>query len=107
MSTTSTNPTVNPPPVVGPLPGVEYLPGDLVMELDDEGKAALADENWVNEEYSKGTFDEFRGEYIAVVGKTVLGHNKRWKALVETVSAETGISPDRIVTTLIYRKPLK
>lgn len=106
MNTTSTNPAVNPTPVVG-VPGVEYLPGDLVMEFDEEGLAALADENWVNEEYDKGTFDEFRGNYIAVVNKKVLGHGKNPHKLRELVSAETGIRANRIITTLIFRKPLK
>jgi hypothetical protein len=106
MNTTSTNPPVPPATVVG-VPGVEYLPGDLVMEFDEEGLAALADENWLNEGYSKGTFDEFCGEYIAVVNKQVLGHNKSLRKLREVVSAETGIPVDRIVTRLIFRKPLK
>jgi hypothetical protein len=107
MNTTSTDPTVTVPPVTGPIPGAEYLPGDLVMELDEEGLAALADENWVNEEYSKGTFDEYRGEYIAVVGKKVLGHGKNPHALRELVSSATGIPANRIVTELIFRKQWK
>ena len=106
MNTTSTNPPVNPAPVVG-VPGVEYLPGDLVMEFDEEGLATLADRNWISEHYSKGTFDEFRGQYIAVVNKKVLGHSKKRVELIESVAAETGIAPDRIITTLIFRKPLK
>ncbi len=108
MKTTSFNtPDSLPASVVGPLPGVEYMPGDLVADLDDQGKAALADANWVNEEYSKGTFDEFRGQYIAVVNKKVLGYGKNRLRLAESVAAETGIDADRIVTTLIFRKPLK
>ncbi len=91
------------PPVVPP-PRDDFRSDDLFMELNDEGKAALADANWVNEHYSLGTFDEFKGQYIAVVDKKVLGHDKNLKRLRETVSRETGISVNRIVTTLIVRK---
>jgi hypothetical protein len=106
MNTTPTNPSVNSATVVG-VPGVEYLPGDLVAELDEEGLAALADRQWISEHYSKGAFDEFRGQYIAVVNKTVLGHGKNRIQLIETVAAETGVPADRIITSLIFRQPWK
>jgi hypothetical protein len=81
-------------------------PDELFLDLNDEGKAALADENWVSEQYSLGAFDEFKGEYIAVVGKKVLGHDKKLKKLRAEVSAATGIPVSRIVTTLIIRRPM-
>ncbi len=85
----------------------EVEPDNYLADLDDEGKAALADEVWVNEHYSRGTFDEFRGEFIAVVGQKVLGHGKNPHKLRELVSAETGIPANRIVTTLIFRQQWK
>jgi hypothetical protein len=78
--------------------------GDLFLELNEEGQAALADANWVSEQYSLGTFDEYKGQYIAVVNKAVLGHNKRLKVLREEVTAATGIPASRIVTCLIIRQ---
>ena len=58
----------------------------------------------MSRQYNLGTFDEFGGEYIAVVGKTVLGHNRSLLKLREIVTAETGIPANRIVTTLIRRR---
>ena len=77
---------------------------DEFMELDEEGRAALADANWINELYSRGGFDAYRGEYIAVVGMKVLGHDKSLIKLREDVTAATGIPASRIVTCLIYRR---
>ncbi len=79
---------------------------DIFLDLDEEGKAALADENWVDEQYNLGTFDEFKGEYIAVVEKQVLGHNKNLKKLRTDVTAATGVAASRIITCLIIRKPM-
>ena len=87
-----------------PRPTDDRAAGDLFMELDEEGQAALDDENWINEQYNRGGFDAYRGEYIAVVGKQVLGHSKNLLKLREDVTAATGIPASRIVTTLIVRK---
>lgn len=89
---------------MNPLPASE--PSELFLELNDEGKAALADENWIDEQYDLGTFDQFKGHYIAVVNKTVLGHDKKLKKLRSDVSAATGIPVNRIVTALIVRQQL-
>lgn len=86
-----------------PRPADDPAAGDLFMELDAEGLAALADANWINEQYNRGAFDAFRGEYIAVVGLKLLGHGKSLKKLREEVTAATGIPASRIVTTLIVR----
>jgi hypothetical protein len=78
--------------------------GDVFLDLNDEGRAAVADENWVDEQYNLGTFDEFKGQYIAVVNKKLLGHDKSLKKLRADVTAATGIPASRIVTTLIVRR---
>lgn len=94
------------PPAAPPRPTSDPDPaaGDLFMELDEEGQAALNDEVWIGEQYNLGGFDAYRGEYIAVVGKKVLGHSKNLFKLREDVTAATGIPASRIVTTLIVRK---
>lgn len=75
--------------------------GDLFMVLNEEGRAALADEAWMEDQYNLGAFRPFRGEYVAVVEKKLLGHNKSLKKLREEVSKTTGYSIDRIVTIFI------
>jgi hypothetical protein len=92
------------PSTAPPRPPDDPAAGDIFLDLDDEGQAALADHNWMDEQYNQGTFDQFRGEYVAVVNKTVLGHDKNLKRLRETVAKETGIPASRIVTTLIVRQ---
>lgn len=98
MNVNGRPPTAEPPQPTG------AGPDELFLDLNDEGKAALADENWVDEQYNLGAFDEYRGRYIAVVGKKVLGHNKRLAALRAEVTAATGIPASRIVTCLIVRQ---
>ncbi len=79
-------------------------PDTLVVELSDEGKAALDDRRWVSRQLNLGTFDEFGGQYVAVVGKKVLGHDPDLLKLREVVTAETGIPVKRIVTRLVLRR---
>lgn len=76
---------------------------DIYLELDAEGLAAQADVAWIDEEHNKGSFTAYLGEYIAVVGKQLLGHHKSLKVLRNQVSQTTGHSPSRIVTTFIER----
>lgn len=78
-------------------------PDDIYLELDAEGLAAQADVAWIDEEHNKGSFTAYLGEYIAVVGKQLLGHHKSLKVLRNQVSLATGHSPSRIVTTFIER----
>lgn len=74
---------------------------EIVLDLDAEGMAAQTDVAWIDDEYNKGHFADYRGEYIAVVGKRLLGHDKSLQALRETVTRTTGLSPNRIVTSFI------
>ena len=77
------------------------VPSGVVLTLNQEGMAAQEDVAWIDEQYNLGALMAFRGEYIAVVGKTILGHHKSLKKLREDVSRETGHSPSRIVTTYV------
>ncbi len=72
-----------------------------VLDLDTEGMAAQADVAWIDDEFNKGHFADYRGEYIAVVGKRMLGHDKSLKVLRATVTRTTGFSLSRIVTSFI------
>jgi len=74
---------------------------EIVLDLDDEGIAAQADVAWIDDEFNKGNFANYRGEYIAVVGKRVLGHDKSLWALRENVARTMGFPLGRIVTSFI------
>jgi small subunit ribosomal protein S1 len=82
-------------------------PSDILLELNAEGLAAQADISWIDEQHNLGALHEFRGEYIAVVDKKILGHNRSLKKLREEVSNKTGFSGSRIVTSFIERHPSK
>jgi hypothetical protein len=77
--------------------------GDLIADLDEEGLAALADSEWIDDQFNRGLMAPYYGEYVAVVNKVLLGHNKSLKALREQVVRETGYSVDRIVTSHVDR----
>lgn len=106
MNTNGTHPT----PDTAPHPDrpdrpdpPERLPGEIWLDLDAESRAGLEDVRWINEQYNRGAFDEYTGEWIAVVRKTLLGHDKSLMRLREAVSATHGIPVSRIVTTYINR----
>ncbi len=74
-------------------PDQQYLP--------DCWAPLLADERWLNEQYNLGAFEAYRGEFIAVVDRTLLGHHPSLRALREQVSRETGHPIGRIVTSYV------
>jgi len=76
-------------------------PDDIYLDLNAEGLAAQADVAWIDAQHNIGAFADYRGEYIAVVGKKLLGHHKSLTILRNEVSQATGYSPLRIVTTFI------
>jgi hypothetical protein len=88
-----------PPPAAPPAPA----PDDGVdrLQLSPEGWEMLADWKWVDQEYNAGRWEPYRGEYIAVVRKQLVGHGPDLLKLREDVSRETGIQPDRIVTAYV------
>lgn len=84
----------------------ERWPGEIWLDLDAESRAGLEDLRWIHEQYNRGAFDEYTGQWIAVVRKTLLGHDENLIRLREVVSATHGIPGSRIVTTFIDRDPI-
>ncbi len=80
---------------------IDEAANDIVLDLDFEGLAAQEDVAWIDDQYNLGALKAYRGEYIAVVGKQVLGHDKSLKALRNQVAGATGYSLSRIVTSFI------
>jgi hypothetical protein len=77
---------------------------ETTLDLSIEGQEALADVAWMRNEYNKGTFDAYRGEYVAIHRKTIVGHHASLLQLREQVAQETGIPAGRLVTTFISRR---
>lgn len=97
----------HPPPDTAPRPDPpERWPGEILLDLDAESRAGLEDVRWMHEQYNKGAFDEYSGEWIAVVRKTLLGHDESLARLREVVSATHGVPIKRIVTTYIDRNQI-
>lgn len=105
MTTNGTQPT---PPAIdaGLAEQPERLPDEIWLELDAESRAGLDDLRWIHEQDNRGVFDDYSGEWIAVVRKTLLGHDRRLAKLRAEVSAAHGIPSSRIVTTYINRHPI-
>jgi hypothetical protein len=57
----------------------------------------LGDWQWVYEEVSKGAFEAYRQQHIAVVNRTVLDHDTDQLVLRQRVSGRQGLDPARIV----------
>ena len=78
-----------------------HQPDEIVLDLDADGMAAQADVAWIDDEFNRGNFANYRGEYIAVVGKRVLDHDKSLRALRAKVTQATDFPLSRIVTSFI------
>lgn len=91
-----TNPTDL--PVTSPVaPDVPATP----PTVHPDTKAAMADWGWLNDEYNKGRWVEYMGEYIAVGDRRLLGHGPDPNELRERVKRESGVPPSRIVLSYI------
>lgn len=63
--------------------------------------ARLADGEWIHTEFNAGRLDEYRGRYVAVVDRKVLGAGADLLVLRDTVAREHGVPPGRIVTDYV------
>ena len=81
-------------------------PGDGAdrLQLTSEEWTLLADKEWAYQEYNAGRWESYRGEYIAIYRKRLVGHGPDLLKLRERVARETGADPDRIA--VIYLEPL-
>jgi hypothetical protein len=84
-----------------PPPATDAAHGDVFLELNDEGKAALADFAWVGEQYHRGAWAAHAGEYIAVVRRQVVGVGGDPAGLRERAARECGVPPGRVVVSYI------
>jgi hypothetical protein len=76
-------------------------PGERVVELPDSLKAAVADLDYINDEYNRGGWVEYEGQYIAVVDKVVRAHGMMPRELVDKVVAELGVPRGRVAVSYI------
>jgi hypothetical protein len=75
--------------------------GEDRLQLTPEWREYYADVDWVHEEYNAGRWAQYAGEYIAVVGKKLLGHGPDRLKLRQEVARESGVRPGRIHITYI------
>jgi hypothetical protein len=61
----------------------------------------LEDWRWLFDEVPTPRFDPYRGHFVAVFEKRVLGSGDDEPQLRQTVAAEHNIDPDRLVTMFI------
>jgi len=74
---------------------------DVFLDLNDEGKAALADFAWVGEQYNLGVLAAHAGQYIAVVRGQVVDVGSDAAGLRERAAREYGVPPGRVVVSYI------
>jgi len=71
------------------------------LVFSEEFKEAIADDAWINDQFNAGALEAYSGEYIGVVGKKILGHNRDLDRLRDEVSKASGIRKGRIVTFFV------
>ncbi len=71
-------------------------------EPDAVEREALEEWSWVIQERSKGRFDEYLGQFVAVVNKTVLGSALDPNLLRQDLAEKHHIEPRRIVVFKVY-----
>lgn len=72
------------------------------LDLDEAGRALLADWKYINEQQNAGAWIDHAGDYVAVYAKRVLGYGPNPLKLREEVAAKTGLSPNRIAITYVH-----
>jgi hypothetical protein len=72
------------------------------LDLDEAGRALLADWKYINERQNANAWIEFAGHYVAVHEMQVLGHGPDPLMLRAEVAARTGLSPNRIAITYVH-----
>jgi hypothetical protein len=78
-------------------PALEPFP-----EPDPVEEEALEEWVWVLQERAKGRFDEYAGQHVAVVNKTVLGSSLDPNLLRQYLAEKHNIDPRRIVIFSVY-----
>lgn len=81
--------------------GPSARPDERVVELPDYLKAACRDLDYINDEYNRGGWVEYEGQYIAVVDKVVRAHGMMPSELRAKVVAELGVPPGRVAISYI------
>lgn len=87
--------------VPDPPPEIEPDEEDVVLEFNEEGRQAMADWKWMNEQQRLGRLGEYAGNYIGVFNRAVVGHNKSLIILREEVERDQGIPPSRLATSYV------
>lgn len=84
-----------------PTPEPTARPDERPVELPAYLKAACADLDYINDEYNRGGWVEYEGQYIAVVDNVVRAHGMIPRELVEKVVAELGVPRGRVAISYI------
>jgi hypothetical protein len=76
-------------------------PGERVIEFNENMKAALADHEYIHEEYNRGTWAPYAGHFIAVVDRQLRGHADDPRELRARVANELGVPPGRVAVSYV------
>jgi hypothetical protein len=79
-------------------PGKEWPPADPNDQSPYPYPEVLEDWRWLFDELSAGHLEQYRGQFVAVCDKQVLGSGRDEPLLRQTVAAAHGMDPDRLVT---------
>ena len=84
----------------GPMDGSRRDPmfdRDDVLMCSPEEMEVVHDFNWAYEQVALGAFNDYAGQCVAIVNKTVLAVGGDFSRMRAEASAKAGVDPDRVV----------
>jgi hypothetical protein len=92
---------IDPPAVPQPTAPNPPPATDAPHPVHPDTLATLADWGWLHDEYNKGRWVEYMGEYIAVADRQLLGHGSDPNELRARAGRESGYPLHRITVSYI------
>lgn len=75
-------------------PDQQYVP--------DSWAPLLAGLRWLDEQYNLGAFEAYRGEHVAALDRTVMGHGRSLQELCERIARGAGVPEGRVATVSVH-----
>jgi hypothetical protein len=83
------------------LPATNGAPAPRVIDPDADALAYLADLKWISEQFDRGAWNLYAGNYIAVVRKRVVACSPDLIAIRERAARENGLNVEYVATAYV------
>jgi len=85
------------------MPKVLELPEPTArpLDLDADARGLLADSDWIDDEYNRGCWAAYVGQYVAVASRKLLAHGTDPNRTRADAATASGLAPRRIAVAFI------